>query len=406
MSNRFEELYRWIESSVENKKKKNYDHLQWRLKFIRTLTESTSLTPMIDMSSDLIGKSLDSRKVLQKKDLSFSMIMRQLDCRLLYIKSGSTGHTFRGFLNTGPGNPPLSCAIKVVPYPRRERYGTLHDVRRPENAEILMLKTLSRFVLENQTPHIVLPIATFYTSIKPFIQLGKHDMVSHKRYKEFIERYNKGDFFEHVSVLISEWANGGDLLDYVKKNYLTMKLLHWKVIFFQLISTLAIIQEDYPGFRMNDAKCNNVLVHKIESHKKNYHRYFINNKKYTVPNIGLQIKIWDHDFSCIPSLVNNSKVQAKWTDKINVKPVKHRYYDIHMFFCTLMRKGFLPEIMSAPEVHQDVKDFIDRVVPPHLREGKTVTEKGRLLKEIEYTTPAKILEDPFFDSFVTDTSSS
>ena len=65
----------------------------------------------------------------------------------------------------------INYAVKVVAYPKKEKYGDLNDVRRPENAELMMIRLLSYFVVKKQTPHIVLPIGTFYTSIKPFINL-------------------------------------------------------------------------------------------------------------------------------------------------------------------------------------------------------------------------------------------
>ena len=57
----------------------------------------------------------------------------------------------------------------------------------------MMIKLLSYFVIKKQTPHIILPIATFYTSITPFVNLIKDDIVDeeNKKYNEFIEKYKK-----------------------------------------------------------------------------------------------------------------------------------------------------------------------------------------------------------------------
>ena len=68
-------------------------------------------------------------------------------------------------------------AVKVVAYPKKEKYGDINDIRRPENAELLMIKVLSYFVVNKQTPHIILPIGTFNTSIKPFLSLIEDDVV-------------------------------------------------------------------------------------------------------------------------------------------------------------------------------------------------------------------------------------
>ena len=74
----------------------------------------------------------------------------------MYVKSGSTGHTFKGIFPTKNGE--INYAVKVVAYPKKQGYGNLYDIRRPENAEILALKTLSYFVVNNHSPHIVLLI--------------------------------------------------------------------------------------------------------------------------------------------------------------------------------------------------------------------------------------------------------
>jgi hypothetical protein len=44
--------------------------------------------------------------------------------------------------------------------------GSIYDVRRPENAEIMILKILSYLILYRQTPHIVLPIAIMLSAGK------------------------------------------------------------------------------------------------------------------------------------------------------------------------------------------------------------------------------------------------
>jgi serine/threonine protein kinase len=203
-----------------------------------------------------------------------------------------------------------------------------------------------------------------------------------------------------VSILISEWANAGDLLDYLKKNHDKFGLREWRVIIFKILSVLAIIQNKYPSFRHNDMKANNILLHKISktpTEKSNKYRYKINGQKYVVPNIGYQIKLWDFDFACIPGYIDNTKVSAEWTDKINIKPIKNRYYDIHYFFNTLTRKGFFPEFWEGENVHPKIREFVLRIIPEHYRNGDKVSDRGRLLVDDEYLTPDEILKnDPLF----------
>jgi hypothetical protein len=155
-------------------------------------------------------------------------------------------------------------------------------------------------------------------------------------------------------------------------------------------------------------KANNLLIQKIDQRKKNnYFLYKLNlgenvEHEYLVPNIGIQVKLWDFDFACIPGIVDNSKVNSEWTDKINVKPEQNRYYDLHYFFNTLTKKGFFPEFWDAKEIHHSVKQFVKDVIPDKLTNTKIqpqiVSERGRILINDEYTTPAKLLlEHAFFN---------
>lgn len=371
-----------------------------RIDRINKITNGCCIDSLIDLkrTSEKIKKSEDIRDILPKKYIDFAQVINELGGKLLYIKSGSTGHTFKGVYPPPNEENKTNYAVKIVAYPKKEKYGDMFNPKRPENTELVMIKLLSEFIKKKQTPHIVLPITTFNTSIKPFLSLKKDDIVNNKKYDEFLKRYKKGSYYKNVSVLISEWANSGDLLDYIRKNYKTFKLKHWRSIFFQILSCLAVIQEKYPGFRHNDLKPNNVLVHTIkQTIKNNKFMYKINGQYYIVPNIGFQVKLWDFDFSCIPGIVGNCKVDAEWTSDININPEQNKYYDVHYFFNTLTRKGFFNEFWKENIVPTKIKDFINRIVPTKYKSGKYVSERGRLLDNIEYLTPDYIIKnDPLF----------
>lgn len=411
-----------MRKSEENnlfKLKKNFDGIPDRIEFIKLLLGNKKLNTIIDFDvcdTEHVENRTncnDIRDIFKKKNLDFNKLICDIGGKLLYIKSGSTGHTFKGIIyETDNITELLNYAVKVVAYPIRENYGDVNDIRRPENAELMMLRVLSYFVVNEQTPHIVLPIGTFNTNIKPFIALQKNKIIDNKKYDQFVKRYKQNEYHDDVSILISEWANGGDLLDYLKNNYKTMKLKDWKTIFFQLISVLCIIQNKYPDFRHNDLKANNILVQKIDNRKKyNLFLYKINlnnvEYEYVVPNIGIQIKLWDFDFACIPSIVDNTKVNCDWTDKINVKPVKNRYYDLHYFFNTFTKKGFFPEFWDAKEIHYSVKQFVRDVVPEkyslYNEKNKSITDRGRFLLDEEYIIPEQLItKHEFFDKMRSD----
>ena len=231
-----------------------------------------------------------------------------------------------------------------------------------------------------------------------FVNLIKDNARGNKKFEDFLKKYKHGDYYDKISVLISEWANGGDLGDYIKNNYKKLKTKEWRVLFFQIISVLAVIHKKYPNFRHNDLKANNILIQNINMGKKpDIYKYSIDQVDFYVPNIGIQAKIWDFDFATIPGVVDNSKVTAEWTTRINIKPVKNQYYDIHYFFNTFTTKGFFPQFWTEDCIEKEVKDFVRRIIPLHLVSKESVTERGRILSDNEYTTPYKILmEDEFF----------
>nr|QBK88947.1 MAG: protein kinase [Mimivirus LCMiAC02] len=429
--------------SISSHKEKKYDTIPYRLKFMSILG-GNNIKPIIDInnldteyyidpvkynmgnsdgkrnfnrfefdngyrSCDSSGvdknksaESTDITKIINKKKMNFYKIINNIGGKIKYVKSGSSGHTFMGLIPIEDGKC-LNYAIKVVACPKRKSiYGPLDHVERPENAEIMIIRCLAYFVINKHTPHIVLPIYTFKSSIKPFLSLIDDNVVDtkNKKYRKFLKKYRNGEFYNDVSILISEWANMGDLLEFIRNNYREFSLIIWKTIFFQIISTLAVIHNKFPSFRHNDLKANNILMHKRDTCKTRF-IYTVNRHRYVIQNIGYQIKLWDFDFACIPGKIDNAKVSAEWTNRINVNPERNQYYDVHFFFNTFIKDAFFPQFMD-PKIKcipQEARDFVNRIVPPILQKGKYVTNRGRLLlRNYEFTTPNQILmRDPFFE---------
>lgn len=393
----------------------NKDTIPGRMYFAKSLLNNNKLKSIIDFENtdtenfinkskdDDSGESYDTRATLKKELHDITNVINNMGGTLQYWKSGTGGHTFKGIEFDKDGKTLYEYAVKVVAYPIKDKYGSMYDTRRPENAELLMIKLLSYFIVKRKTPHIVLPIGTFDTKINNFTNLIEDGFVDkdNEKYNEFITRYNKGEYYDDASILISEWANRGDLSDFIKINYERFTPIHWKVIFFQLISTLAVIQSKFPTFRHNDLKPNNILVTKIGHNIVNF-SYKVVGDFYSVPNIGYQIKLWDFDFACIPGIVDNKKVMIanKWSRSINVGVTQNRYYDIHYFFNTLIKRGFFPEIITDQRMPREVKEFIRSIVPPEYQVGNSVSKGGRILHNMEYTTPVDILRtNPYFAEF-------
>ena len=200
-----------------NQDNQDKDSIPMRIQFIKNLLEGKDLQPLVNFDStdtenfvcrnfndnnndNESGDSYDTRVVLKKRILDFKNVIQQIGGKLKYIKSGTTGHTFKGISEDNN----FEFAVKVVAYPKKERYGSINDIRRPENAELMMLKLLSYFIVKRQTPHLIIPFGTFNTNIDTFVNLVKLDKIDEKneRYKEFVDRYHNGDFSSTVSILI------------------------------------------------------------------------------------------------------------------------------------------------------------------------------------------------------------
>lgn len=372
-----------------------------RIEFVKNILDGNKLKPLVDFDSCDTESAMNTK--LNKKILDLKQLFMSMNIKLKYLKSGTTGHTFKAISKIDKN---VAFAVKVCAYPKDE-YGGPNNLSRPENAELRMIKLLSHFVIKRITPHLVLPIATFNTSISNFIQVPKNviDLEDEKNemYKKFVERYHRGQFEDFVSVLISEWCNGGDLLDYIRRNYQQISLKQWIVIFFQILFTLALIHQKYPAFRHNDLKANNILV-RLTDVKQNQpnsrYRYNIGSVKFIIPDINIQVGIWDFDFSCIDGIIENNKVNADWTKNINITKKENKYYDMHYFFNTLISKRFFPQFYDggAPK---EIVEFIHRVVPEKYRHGSDkVNKKGRIQVDDEYLTPYKvIMEDPIFEKY-------
>lgn len=369
-----------------------------RIDFVKSILANKVLDPLVDY--DDCTTEVATNPKLHKKIIDANNLFNKMGVILQYLKSGSTGHTFKALSNLD--NRPL-FAVKVCAYPK-DSYGGITNIERPENAEIRMLKLLTKFVVDHKSPHFVLPIATFNSSIEGFIGHPSIDINDKKNrlYRKFVVKYQKGRFENFVSVLISEWCNGGDLMDYIRRNYESMTLEDWKVIFFQLLYTLAKIHERYPAFRHNDLKPNNILV--VIDNKKytsDYkYKYTIGDNDFYIPHIGLQIKIWDFDFSCISGVIENNKVNADWTDDLNITRKRNQYYDVHYFFNTLSSESFFPQINQA--FPKEIFKFINDIIPSEYR-GKEVPDlidRYRIIVDEECYTPYQIIRDhPFFSEY-------
>lgn len=307
---------------------------------------------------------------IHKPMRDFKDLMEYVGFSLRYVKSGANGHTFYASCADG-----TKCAIKIVPYSKSKK-SDIDDPTNPVNVEILMLRLLSQYITNERCPHVIAPIITFNTPITSFIDYISSNNIHYYNkfsrevkplreqpsYMQFLKNYSNNYYHDTLSVLVSEWADKGDFLDYLKENYLSFTETTWKVLFFQIVVMLACIHQNFPDFKHNDLKANNILVTSNKSPYKSY-KYLIHDKYYLIPNIGCTIKFWDFDFSSITSVIDNKKLEYSWAADLNITPTRCRYYDLHYFFNSLPH-FFTPLKEKTDEIPDSVYAFISRVVPP------------------------------------------
>jgi len=355
-----------MEDNIKVHRQKNKDTINNRIKATKELLENMKIN---------LGDGNET--------LDFTKVISQIGGQVMYIKSDMTTHIFKSIAEKG------ECTIDIIPHKTKEQY---------DGTEIKIAKMLNEIVMDKQTPHINLLIETFNTKIDTFTRLIEENVVDNdnKKYQKFITEHKNGEYYENVSVLISEWANRRDLLGFMIKHYNKFATLHWKVIFFQILSVIAIIQSRHPTFKHNNLNAKNILIHKTNKKNTNF-IYTIEKLKYKIPNVGYEIRLWNFDFSCV-SEINNKKLESKWAKTKNITCEPNRYYDIHYFFNSLIKSEF----MKDNKIPIEVKDFINRIVPEKYcgLETEYVSEDGRILINDEYITANKILKDDlFFEEF-------
>lgn len=280
----------------------------------------------------------------------------------------------------------LAYSIKEVIFQNIGTYNNLiENPDRYENAEIRMLQLLSTFVFSGATPHLNLPIMSFICKPSPHLSKNNEN-----------DRYGGLNTTRYI---ISELADYGNMYGYVSGKLKLWKHneLVWKVLFFQILSTLSVIHRYYPNFLHNDLKPDNILVRSTtqgnQGYKNNYYEYNVDGTIYYIPDVGFQLLLWDFDFACIAGTIDNDKI-ITMIDEEDANLVCHRnqYYDIHMCFGQINR--FWGDMMP-----EEVSNWLHNYL---LTDQIPSSDKDeRILESIELTTPSQLLDNDFFDQFKT-----
>jgi len=167
-----------------------------------------------------------------------------------------------------------------------------------------------------------------------------------------------------------------------------------RIMFFQLLFTLAQLHEKYPGFRHNDLSPNNVVL--VQPVTRTYR---MGNRTWRVDADAARFSVHIIDFALAHGTgLHNCHVEENLYDQVGIVPQPHPTYDMHLFFYMFQRMSDLPD---------SVRNFIYRCVPVALYSVEHITSLDncypRLTLEAQDATrplppPRVLLCDSFFDA--------
>lgn len=279
---------------------------------------------------------------------------------------------------------PVSVKVNFYPY-ELENIDTFDCTI---NNDSLFSYLLSQLVLGNKTKHILLPVINIDTDITSIEPLCKNDplydklknalklnLISEKCCLQLREH-----FFKSVSL----------------EEYLSNNICSYKGLLFQIIHTLAVIQDEFEGFRHNNLVLKNIVLYlkKISDTFTEYSGFGQNHEdKFYLPNYGFDVKITNFENAVIPKYYgsfNTSNEKIKFADKPNP------YYDLYVFLNDLL-EGTTQMALNAKQnsCDKETQVFLQKVIPPHIR-GLSMANFN---KNMVIAKPIDLLRDAYFDEF-------
>jgi hypothetical protein len=235
-------------------------------------------------------------------------------------------------------------------YPSMLRISLYNDVNINDltNSELIDMKInyiFSDLAINDVYKYILLPITNFD------IKFGdiSNEIIT-KEIKKYYENIEKNSIiciqiFEHYFKLKT-------LNEYLIENYKKFKSNHWKVLVFQILYALYKLQKTYPAFRHNKLDLDSIYVYMVseEASKK---QIKVDEKIFTIPNFGFEIKITNFYDSYIPDYAENKNTTLK---------KENPYYDVYNIFNSILK--FINEYKIED---YKITTFINEIIPEKFR---------------------------------------
>uniref|UniRef100_A0A6C0LTI6 Protein kinase domain-containing protein n=1 Tax=viral metagenome TaxID=1070528 RepID=A0A6C0LTI6_9ZZZZ len=275
-----------------------------------------------------------------------------------------------------------------------------------------------KFILKNRTPHIV-GIYNKQTcqKIDKMIKFIASKRIKCPTFEEKLLKHNKQMSFvdEHIcdillrtelkmiepdfDMILLEYCEESledffhDTISYLsetqvikeKEQIMDFILDHIKRIIFQIIFTIAIIKDDYPGFLHGDLFARNIMLKYIyETDSKYYVAYHYKQKIWFIPVEGAYSKIIDFGHSIIiDELVSNVYKDLKHENAyFHYNPFNHKIdiydflYSIYSFLISSIKEYKISDRYSTP-IYKLLSKFMDiRLINRIMKHNKDILDSN------------------------------
>ena len=275
----------------------------------------------------------------------------------------------------------FSINVKINFYTNIKKINSLDD---KINNDSLFSYLLSQLVLSKKTNHIQLPIMNIDVKFNEIEHLINNDL----SYSNIKKDISNGKLLDTCCLHLKEhFFKSISLEEYLKNNK-----CDYKPLFFQIIYTLAVIQNEFEGFRHNNLKLNNIFVY-LKKNSDSYIEYEgIKKDKFYVKNPGFDIKITNFENAVIPKFYGTSNYDnplIKFADQPN------QYYDLLTFLNDLLEGTSKMSLYNDNKCDDKTKKFIDIIFPQHIRG----LNNEKMTKNIVIVRPIDLLDNEYFDEY-------
>lgn len=192
-------------------------------------------------------------------------------------------------------------AYKIIPYEKKK-----YNQKKRNNSQEREIDFYRYFtqdvIITNKSPHIVGYYDRYKIPLKQLLSKAKcltyDQRLFERNFTNICKVQEIGQrFASNANVLVLEKCTHelGLILEKIRKISSGQYIL--KYILFQVIFTLAILQEEYPGFVHNDFYVRNILAKCTYDSNNSYHCYHYKGLRFYLPASGVFIKINDFGFS-------------------------------------------------------------------------------------------------------------